>query len=309
VQAKLSIEAVKAGKHVYVEKPLAKTAEECKAVADAAEQAGKFVAVGFNRRFAPAYRKAKELITAHGGAKNIHYRISDEYARGWGKDLPPGYHVIVELCHIFDILRFFTDSQVESIWCVEARDDDELLAMKFANGAVASIMSSGYASMDLPKERLEIIAEWGGVTVEEFVELRTYGFEDAEPIYRYPGHTHPDREFTPKYLLEKLGAEALYALRRMGWELRLRQQRAEKTGQYHVDDAELDAYLSGSGPHWNYMMDKGWIWAIDHFAEAIISGSRPENASAEDAWQASLLAHAAIESRRTGNVVRLSASQ
>ncbi len=305
VQAQLSIEAVQAGKHVYVEKPLAKTAEQCKEVADAAKATGKFVAVGFNRRFAPAYRKAKELLATHGGAKNMHYRIADEYACGWGKDLPPGYHVIVELCHIFDILRFFADSDVESVYCVESRDDDEIITLKFASGTVASIMSSGYATMDLPKERLEIIADTGGVTVEEFVELRTYGLEDAEPVYRFCGHTHPDQEFTHKYLFEKEGANALYAVRRMGWELRERHRQTEKSGQFHPDNAELDVYMSGRSPHWNYMMDKGWLWAIDHLGTCIVDETTPLNATAQDAWKASVLAHAAIESRSSGQVVRL----
>jgi len=305
VQAKLAIEAVEAGKNVYVEKPLAKTAAECKAVAAAAAKAGTFVAVGFNRRFAPAYVRAKQLIDGHGGAWNIHYRIADEYARGWGRNLPPGYHVIVELCHIFDILRFFTGSEAQSVYCIESRDDDEVFALKFACGTVATITSSGYASMDLPKERLEIITEWGGLTVEEFVELRTYGLPDAEHVYTYPGHTHPDREFTTKYLLRHLGAEGLYALRRMGYELRRRHRREEDSGEVQVDSAELERYLGRTGPHWNYMVDKGWVAAIDHLAQCILSGETPQNASAEDAWKASVIGHAAIQSRDSGQPVAL----
>jgi predicted dehydrogenase len=169
MQAPVTIEALRAGKHVYVEKPLAQTSEACDDVVAAQRESGRFVAVGFNRRFAPAYRKAREIVLAEGGARNLHYRISDEYWR-WGKGYPPGVRVIHEVCHIFDLLRWITDSEVASVYCVASRPDDEAIVLRFHSGCVASIMSSGYATMDLPKERLEVITEKGAVTVEDFVE-------------------------------------------------------------------------------------------------------------------------------------------
>lgn len=53
------------------------------------------------------------------------------------------------------------------------------------------------------------------------------------------------------------------------------------------------------------MVDKGWLSAIDHFAECVRQGTAPRNATAHDALQASLLAHAAIRSRESGAVVGL----
>ena len=70
--ADVPAEALRAGKHVYVEKPLADTPEKVEAVVAAQEESGKYAAVGFNRRMAPAYRKAKEIIDADGAAKNLH---------------------------------------------------------------------------------------------------------------------------------------------------------------------------------------------------------------------------------------------
>ena len=295
-QAPLTIEALRTGKHVYVEKPLAETSAACADVVAAQRDSGRFVAVGFNRRFAPAYRKAKEIVVAGGGAWNVHYRISDEYWR-WGKGYPPGVRVIHEVCHLFDLLRWLTGSEVESVYCVASRPDDEAIVLRFRSGCVATIMSSGYATMDLPKERLEIITEKGAVTVEDFVELRTFGFADREPVLRFAGHTHPDRELTHKYLLEAEGAAALYALRRTGWRLR------EAVENGAAPDDQAARYLNDRAPHWNYMMDKGWLAAIDHFAERILANEAPENAGAEDGLRASLLCHAAIRSRDSGTVV------
>ena len=303
MQSLLTIEALGAGKHVYVEKPLADTPEKVEAVVAAQRAAGKFVAVGFNRRMAPAYRKAKELVTADGGAKNIHYRISDEYWN-WGRNNPPGVRVIHEICHIFDICRWLTDSDPVSIYCVDSRPDDEIFVMEFASGCVASITDSGYVTMDMPKERLEVVSELGAVTVEEFVELRSYGYPEADAVYRYPGHSHPDREFTQKHLLGIGGADALYAVRRMGWEQRERLKRLEETGEDAIDRAELESYFGQHCPHWNYMVDKGWLAAIDHFAECVLSGAAPETAGAEDGLWSARMSAAAIESRTNREVVR-----
>ena len=299
MQATLSIEALRAGKHVYVEKPLAATAEEAEAVVKAQQETGGFVAVDFNRRFAPAYRRAKELVVSDGGARNIHYRIADTYCRGWGKNYPPGVRMIHEVCHIFDILRWLADSDATSVYVVKSRDDDEIITLTFASGCIATITNSGYVTTDLPKERLEVIADEGTVVVEEFVELRAFGFPGVEPIARYAGHSHPDREYSHKHLFAKVGAEALYAMRRTAWELA---HPAE--GETHPDQAERQRFLS-SGQMWNYMGDKGWLAALDHFAECVLTGAQPLNAQARDGLAASRLSHAAIQSRDSGQVVRL----
>ena len=300
MQAVLATEALQAGKHVYVEKPLADTPEKVEKVVAAQEASGKFAVVGFNRRMAPAYRRAKEIVDADGGAKNIHYRISDEYW-DWGKDLPPGHRVIHEVCHLFDLLRWFTGSDPVSIYCVDSRPDDEVFVLKFP-GCVASIMDSGYVTMDMPKERIELVAELGSVVVEEFVECRTYGYENYDPVYRFAGHSHPDRDSTHKYLLGVGGAEALYALRRMGWEQRQRWNEVKESGSF-LDRAELELFEMRC-PHWNYMVDKGWLAAIDHFAECILTGRRPELAGAVDGLWSTRITAAAMESRERGEVVR-----
>jgi len=302
MQAPLAIEALRAGKHVYVEKPLADTPEAVAAVVAAQQESGKFAAVGFNRRMAPAYRRAKEIVCADGGARNVHYRISDEYWN-WGRNNPPGVRVIHEVCHIFDILRWFTDSDPVSIYCVESRPDDEIFVLKFASGCVASVMSSGYVTMDLPKEHVAIVSELGAVVVEEYVECRTYGYADRDHAYRFAGHSHPDRDATHKYLFEQGGAAALHALRRMGWEQRARWQATGEDGA-SLDAAELRNFMTVRAPHWNYMVDKGWLAAIDHFAECVLTGARPETACAADGLWSARMSAAAIESRGTGEVVR-----
>lgn len=300
MQAALAIEALQAGKYVYVEKPLAETPAAVEAVIAAQRESGKKACVGFNRRRAPAYLRAKEILYTDGGPKNIYYRISDEYW-SWGIKHQPGTRVIHEVCHIFDILRWFTNSDPLTLYCVASRPDDEICVMKFASGCVAAIMNSGHVTMDLPKERIEIVSQRGAVIVEEFVECRTYGYARHDHIYRFAGHTHPDRDLTHKYLFQRDGAHALHALRRMGWETRERLARIQPDSAA-LDGADLERFVNERSPRWNYMVDKGWLAAIDHLAECILNGKTPELATAEDGWWAAKMADAAIRSRASGKV-------
>jgi len=141
-QVPLTCQALEAGKHVYVEKPLADSPESCKRVVEAQARHGKLVQVGFNRRFAPACREARRILLKRGGATNIYFRISDEYWN-WGRANPPGVRVIHEVCHVFDLLRWITGSEATSVYCASARADDEIYTLKFASGCVATIMNSG----------------------------------------------------------------------------------------------------------------------------------------------------------------------
>lgn len=302
VQAELTIKALEAGKDVYVEKPLANEVEDFHKVLEVQKRSGKQVAIGFNRRFSPAYRKVKEILQASGGAKNIHYRIADEYWR-WGAHYPPGVRVIHEICHIFDIIRWFTDSDVESVYCVESRSDDEVIVLKMKSGCVVSIMNSGYVHMDLPKERLEIITEMGAVTVEDFVELRTYGLKDFEHKYTFAGHRHVNQDMLLGAIMKKTGAEGWQQIRRVGWEMRnIAQQEPSENDTSMI--AQIRKYYENGWPEtWNYMVEKGWQYSVESFAKNVVAGKKSENANVTDGLKVNILAHAAIESRQTGKSV------
>ena len=303
LHADLTMAALKAGKHVYVEKPLAESLEKCRAIVQLQQKHGKSVAVGFNRRFAPAYRKVKQLLHSHGGAWNVYYRITDTYSYEWGKDFPPGARLFHEICHIFDFFRWLFDANPVSVYCVNARNDDEMIVLKFETGPVATIMSSGYATADMPKESLEIIAEKGGLTVDNFVELRTYGWADAKMRYLFPGRVHPDRDYTYRWLYGSVGADAMRAVRANAYWLRFLHEHGASPSDDPVEQAIAREYLEKHAPHVNYDVDKGWLQAIDHFAESLAMGTDPENASAHDGLWAAHICEAAAHSRETGQTI------
>lgn len=288
----LTIEALQSGKHVYVEKPLAETPEECRKVAEARQISGKSVIVGMNRRCAPAYVTAKQLLLDNGGARNLFYRIADTYSLGWGLRFGQGNRMLHELCHIFDILRFFADSEVAEVYCRSQRDDDESILLTFQSGCTACILSSGFASYAVPKEHFEAVAEAGMLIVEEFVELRSFGLPHTPDLVKFfPGHSHPDHDQQHVQRFAEGGYPAL---------LEFRSQLAAKMADATLTGAERDKL-----PLLNYAVDKGWQAAIDHFADIILHGTRQYAASEIDGLRASEITAAAIHSRLTGKPVSI----
>ncbi|MFH1760631.1 MAG: Gfo/Idh/MocA family oxidoreductase [bacterium] len=166
--AELATRALAAGKHVYVEKPLAETSEECEAIGRAADEAGKICAIGFNRRMAPCIQKAKSLIQAHGGASSICYRLSDAYfiykwVHGKKGHEDPNDKIVHEICHIFDLMRYLTGSEAEYIHNVSSRANDDIITLKFKNGSTAVINSCSHVSYEQHKEYMEVMCREPGL--------------------------------------------------------------------------------------------------------------------------------------------------
>jgi predicted dehydrogenase len=300
--APLAIAALEAGKHVYVEKPLADTPENCRKIVEVEERTGKMVAVGFNRRYAPALRKAKEIAWAHGGPSNIHYRMADSYHYTWGRNYPPGVRMFHETCHIFDLFRWFSRSEPESIYCVSSRADDEAIVLRMESGCVASIMSSGYASIDTPKEAMEVVADGGMILAEHFVEMETFGWTDADERYRFKGHAHPDLDTIYRWVFEDLGRDAQRSFHRNWTRLVWHPERNDNS---EVGEEAIAKHYKGThGDAISFHVDKGWLQALDHFAECMLTGEKPDTANARDGMIAELMGEAAVKSRESGAPVR-----
>ncbi len=150
------------GKHVLVEKPMALTLDQCRAMNEAVARAGVCMVVGHSHSFDRPIARAREIIAAgtYGGVKMIHaqyytdflYRLRrpDELdaSRGGGAVLNQGAHQV-------DIVRLLGGGQVTSVRAFtgnwdRARPVEGAYAalLSFANGAFASLTYSGYAHFD-----------------------------------------------------------------------------------------------------------------------------------------------------------------
>lgn len=300
----LTLEALASGKHVYVEKPLAETVEECAKVVEAQKKSGKIAAVGMNRRMAPAYQYAKKLLANRGGAKNMFYRIADSYSIDWGAAFGPGQRIIHEACHIFDILRFFADSEVKSVYCATSRPDDEIIVLQFESGAMGTVMSSGYVNSEMPKEHFEAIADTGSLVIDDFAEVCQYSLDENEPdTKKFAGHSHPMHDLIHEYLVEELGAEGMKAVRRVSWRAMEKLGKLEIKGETDTAEYRRLKYFVDRMPLRNYFINKGWKEAVEDFADAILNKKEFSGAKVNDGFQAAKITEAAIKSRETGQVI------
>jgi predicted dehydrogenase len=113
------IAALRAGKDVFTEKPMAIDAAECLAIKRAVEKSGKKVIVGFTLRYSPHYRKIKELVDKGTIGKVISFEFNEtlgynhggfihSHWRRWQKF--SGTHMLEKCCHDLDIANWIVDS-------------------------------------------------------------------------------------------------------------------------------------------------------------------------------------------------------
>ena len=174
LHAELAVAACAAGKHVYVEKPIATTAEDARRVCEAAARARTLIAVGFNRRCHPAFQQARELLAAGriGQVRAALTVFSEPIAPNdmpaWKRRRTTGGGVLFDLAsHHVDLLRWFLDDEVAK---VEARlksevtdDDTAWLRIAMRGGAEArSFFSFRTGRADF----LEFIGEEGTLRVD-----------------------------------------------------------------------------------------------------------------------------------------------
>jgi predicted dehydrogenase len=173
--AQMVIEALKAGKAVYVEKPLALNLEEVKLIRHAIMESGNDrLMVGFNRRFSPAIVNIAERFKNVRGPLSVHYRVHSGQldAGSWYLDQSEGSRFVGEGGHFIDTISCIVGSRPVSIFARSLRpekltpDDLENLAivMYFENGSIGNILYLTQGGAKTPKEYLEVFG--GGITAQ-----------------------------------------------------------------------------------------------------------------------------------------------
>lgn len=295
LHAQLTTEALIAGKHVYVEKPLAEHLAPALAVEEMARQTGLHVAVGFNRRFAPAYQDAFDILKNETGPIMMTYRLVDD-----GRDRPGHYanwpRLLEECCHVFDIFNWFAKSRANRVYATGiGRGDDHQVIVEYENGVTGSLFTSSHGAFHWPKERLEIVGDHKVVAVDDFVELQTGGipgFEDR----RYRGREYEGFSKGYASLYEKMGLPFHRGLRSAMGDALLSSGLIEQC----PNEDKWTAFAKANPAHLhipiNYACDKGWSQALIHFGECIRDGKKPRNTGASGAAAALAISLAAMDS-------------
>jgi predicted dehydrogenase len=155
-----AVAALEAGKHVLCEKPLGRTADEAHEIWRAAEDAGVVHMCGFNYRFVPAVRLAREIVESGDLGELFHFRA--RYLQSWGVDAPPSWRFDKEAAgsgalgdlgaHIVDLGRYLIGepkavSAVVRTYIEGHEVDDSFAAtVEFENGVVGTLEASRLAT-------------------------------------------------------------------------------------------------------------------------------------------------------------------
>lgn len=192
--AQLVTLALAAGKHVFVEKPLAihhgglAQVQAAFALAHVgALGAGPQLMVGFNRRFAPQVQKMKMLLQAVKEPKSFVMTMNAGAiaADHWTQDnLVGGGRIIGEACHFVDLMRFLADSQIVSIQArrmggasgVMVLEDKASITLGFEDGSFGTILYLANGPASFAKERVEVFAAGRALQLDNFRKLRGYGW-------------------------------------------------------------------------------------------------------------------------------------
>lgn len=198
--ADISIEAAKAGKHVFCEKPVDLTPEKVQAVIDAVAEAGVKLQVGFNRRFDHNFAHVKNLIN-DGKVGNLELiKITSR-----DPEPPPAEYAAVSggmfldmTIHDFDMARFLAGSDVTEVYasatCLvdpaigEAGDvDTAIINLKFENGALGVIDNSRRAAYGYD-QRIEVFGSLGTAmasndTPTNVTIMNSDGVTTDKPLY------------------------------------------------------------------------------------------------------------------------------
>jgi predicted dehydrogenase/threonine dehydrogenase-like Zn-dependent dehydrogenase len=185
--ASLVIQALNAGKHVFVEKPLALNQNELDSIIDVYRKSGKTLTVGFNRRFAPLAVQMKKLLGNSDTPMNIIATMNAGYipSKVWVHDMEVGGgRIIGEACHFIDLISFLAGSNVKSI-CMNAmgthpseNSDNVSILLKYENGTNAVINYFANGSKSYSKERVEVYHQERTLVMDNWRKLNAYGFKN-----------------------------------------------------------------------------------------------------------------------------------
>jgi len=183
--------ALRAGQAVFVEKPLATSAEEMTRVARAARDVAAATGrpapllVGFNRRFAPLSQKLAAHFPHGDGPLVVTYRVNAGFLgkESWYQDpAEGGGRILGEVCHFLDYVAFVAGSPILRVFASGVRDpggnlraDDNLAVnVECANGSVGTVVYVASGDPAMPKERIEVLGRGRSAVLDNYQALTTW---------------------------------------------------------------------------------------------------------------------------------------
>lgn len=189
LHAKMVIEALQAGKHVFVEKPLCVNENELDEITKVYNSFNRvnqntsskqpFLMIGYNRRFSPHIQRAKEILANRKDPLMINYRINAGFvpADHWvHSEEEGGGRIIGEICHFVDLMIYLTNSIPVYLYAERVggnnktivNNDNVAIVLKFKDGSVGNIFYSASGDKAFSREQIEIYSEGKTILIQDF---------------------------------------------------------------------------------------------------------------------------------------------
>lgn len=176
-----AIAALRAGKHVWVEKPLVLREADLARVESAVRDSGKVLFVGFNRRFAPMTVALRAALAAQGGPMRLVMTVNAGRLDPDHWTLDPsagGGRIVGEACHFVDLMRFLAGSKIAGVRCIRRDTDGQdggAFEVELANGSSGLIDYRTDLPSHLPKERIVVSGAEFTAEILNWAQLRSHG--------------------------------------------------------------------------------------------------------------------------------------
>jgi predicted dehydrogenase len=206
----MALEALEAGKHVFVEKPLALTEKELDGLLGFYENRqgeGPILFAGFNRRFSPFIHRIHEIIRDRSHPMIMNYRMNAGHLPldHWVHSREGGGRNRGEACHIYDLFTCLTDSRVVEVQTGAISPvaghyrsaDNFTTTMTFEDGSLGTLTYTALGSTEYPKEHLEVYVDGKVLVLEDYRRLEVHGArtEGLSRRFQDKGHEETLRVF------------------------------------------------------------------------------------------------------------------
>lgn len=178
LHAKMVTEALKAGKRVFVEKPLCLNREELREIIEVYNTSDSSLMVGFNRRYSPHAFDIKSFFGDTNSPFVLNYRVNAGYIDDshWTQDSEVGGgRIIGEICHFVDFLQYITGSKPVKVYtegiisAQKYKTDDNIIAtISFEDGSIGTITYTAQGNKSYPREIIEIFRDESVYYLEDF---------------------------------------------------------------------------------------------------------------------------------------------
>ena len=182
------IQALKVNKNVFVEKPLGITMYELDEIASAYQKGDASLTVGFNRRFSPFIRDAKQELGTTSAPINVIATMNAGFIPQdhWTQDMEiGGGRIIGEACHLIDLITYLTGSLVTAVVMnalgpnPSGNTDNASILLRYQNGSQGMIQYLSNGNKAYSKERVEIYGQGRTIVIDNYRKSKYYGFKSS----------------------------------------------------------------------------------------------------------------------------------